>query len=71
MSATDTRAGYDADRLREVLGPFVDELEAAAERADDPADVDVFRCLVAFGRGEHAPRDAARRVLDRAREGDR
>lgn len=71
MSTTDTRAGYDADRLREVLGPFVDELEAAAEAADDPTDVDVFRCLAAFGQGEHAPRDAARRVLDRAREDGR
>lgn len=61
---------YDAQRLSDVLAPFVDDLEAAAERSNDPADTDVYRCLAAFGRGQHAPRHAAQRVLERAR-GDR
>lgn len=70
MSNATDRPGYDQEQLRDVLGPLVDDLESAAERADNPADVDVYRCLAAFGRGEYAPPDAARRVLDRA-EGDR
>jgi hypothetical protein len=66
MSATADRTDYDRERLREVLGPLVDELEAAADRADDPADVDVFRCLASFGRRDRSPHDPSRRILDRS-----
>lgn len=55
-----------APRLHATLAPFAADLAAAAEGADDAAEADAYAVLAALGRGDDPPRDAARRVVDRA-----
>lgn len=69
MSASE-RSADRTDRFVRVLGPFVDELEDAADE-DDLAAADVFACLAALGRGKPVPSDAAERIVERAREESR
>lgn len=55
------------DSFTETLRDYADDLEETAHETDDPAEADVYRVLAAIGRGNTPPRDAAKRVHERAR----
>lgn len=58
----------DADRLPAVLGKYATELSDASESADSQEVADAYAVLSAIARGESPPDNAARRVVDRAKD---
>lgn len=59
-------AGQPGRLVPSKLGKYADELATVADDTDDPAVADACVVLAALGRGDEPPRDAARRVVDRA-----
>lgn len=60
--------GGQDNRLAASLGEYADDFVEASKSADDLAEADAYTVLAALACGKSPPGDAAKRVLDRARD---